>query len=84
MLNSYFDTDPCITVGMREIKIVTYDRDDFGSRPPKQEIDRLQIDTRFNTQRLTINWMTPEDGSLIEEISYLAIGPVSPPPPGPQ
>lgn len=82
MKSSYFDEVPCITIGLREIEIQTIDRDDPFSRPPRAEFDRFQINSSTNSTRLTIDWKaTP--GSKVEEISYLAIGPVSPPSDGP-
>jgi len=82
MKRSYFDEVPCSTIALREIEIQTIDRDDFGSRPPISEFDRLRINTSINAQRLTIDWKATA-GSKIEEISFLAIGPVSLPPAGP-
>ena len=82
MRDSYFDEEPCRTVSLREIQVRTVDRDDPLSRPPREDVDRFQINSSANTTRLTIDWKATS-GSQIEEISYLAIGPVSLPPPGP-
>ena len=79
---SYFDDKPCRIISLREIRVATTDRDDPGSRPPTQEVDRFQINSSATETRLTISWKST-GWSRVEEISYLAIGPVSEPPPGP-
>ena len=80
--NSYFDEEPCRTIGLREIRVHTVDRDDFGSRPPRAEEDHFEINSTATSTRLTISW-AGTGASRVEEISYLAIGPVSSPTPGP-
>jgi len=69
----YFLHEPCNIVAMREFHVQFIDRDDFGSRPPRAETDRLTIDSRANETRLTISWSAPT-GSAVEEISYLVTG----------
>lgn len=82
MRDSYFDAEPCRTIGLREIRTAATDRDDVGARPPRVDVDTFRINSSCNAQRLTISW-NATGGGEIEEISYLVIGPVSPPPPGP-
>lgn len=83
MNSSYFDATPCVTVALHQIKVETIDRDDFGSRPPRYHYDQFRIDWNADGTRLTVEW-SAGGGSRVEEISYMAIGEVSPPPPGPR
>ena len=82
MRNSYFDDEPCRTVALREIRVHTVDRDDPFNRPARAEEDHFEINSTATKTRLTISW-EGTGASRVEEISYLAIGPVSPPGPGP-
>lgn len=82
MRNSYSDDEPCRTIGLRELTVSTTDTDYPGSRPPIHDSDKFEINSTATGQRLTIRWRST-GASRVEEISYLAIGPVSPPEPGP-
>jgi hypothetical protein len=81
MLDSYFDSNPCSIVALRQVEATFIDRDDFGARPSISETDRFDIGSDTTNTRLTIEWKS--SGGQIEEISYMALGPVSAPPEGP-
>lgn len=79
---SYFDVVPCHTVSLRQLETHFVDEDNFGARPPVGQYNRFKIDSDSTNTRLTVEWQC-YPGTKIEEISYMAIGPVSLPPEGP-
>lgn len=81
---SYFDEIPSHTVGLREVYQHGSIHDHTVGPDTLHLIqDRFQINSTINKQRLTISWKG-SGGAEVEEITYLAIGPVSSPPPGPR
>jgi hypothetical protein len=80
---SYFDQTPCHSVGLREISVSRTIQDNtIGPTTLILIEDEFQINSAADSQRLTITWKG-KDKARITEITYMAIGPVSPPPPGP-
>ena len=78
----YFDGKPCVTVALREMRVQDEDQHTWP-KPSTVSWDNFRINHSVTGQRLTIHWEASGAGSLIEEISYLVIGRVIPPPEGP-
>lgn len=83
MTGWYFKDTPCHTVGLREISVSRTIQDNtLGPTSLLLIEDVYQINSTANSVRLTISWKG-KDKARIQEITYLAIGPVIRPPPGP-